>query len=179
MNLCMDPCLVAEVIHVLFPMHICYTKPPVPSLRLCLCPARPLWFCVGVCNVVLGPVCSQCLWGAFLLLQLLQVFADPLSSAFPSWPLEEPGLWTSFIDGSAASPRASNGFVIRGRIGNEERQGNIEMEFFSLWSGLNWSKRVTLFQAGIMDETAIIDGIEMCSGIEMGPKMLKSIAEWF
>lgn len=32
--------------------------------------------------------------------------------------------------------------------------------------------RVTLFQAVIIDET---DG--MCSGIEMGPKMMKSLAD--
>lgn len=180
----MDPCLVAELIHVLFPMHICYTKPnPLCLLWDCV-RVQPgcCWFCVRVCSVVLAPVCSQCLWGGFLLLQLLQGFcwASELSSFFPSWPLEE----STFMDllnwwdcSKPQSQPVTHGLVRRGSIGNEERQENIYVELFSLilWSWLNRSKRVTLFQAVIIDEAAITDGV--CSGIEMGPKMMKSLAD--
>lgn len=156
MNLCMDPCLVAELIHVLFPMHICYTKPnPLCLLWDCV-HVQPghCRFCAGVCSVLLvlsvGSVCERFPSAAASPGFLLFLWVQQL---FPSWPLEEPAL-------GVQSQPITHGFVIRGRIGNEERQQNIYVEFFSLilWSCLNWSKRVTLFQGGIIGETAVTAG---------------------
>lgn len=149
MNLCMDPCLVAELIHVLFPMHICYTKPNPLCLfwdSVSVQPGR-CCFCVGVWSVVLAPACSQCFWGGFFLLQLLQGFCwcPEFSSFFPSWPLEESAFMDLLHCQECSKPQrqpGTHGFRIR----NEQRQENIYVEFFFLilWSWLNWSKRVAV-----------------------------------
>lgn len=160
MNLCMDPCLVAELIHVLFPMHICYTKPnPLCLLWDCV-RVQPghCRFCAGVCSVLLVlsviSVCERFSSAAaspgFLLFPWVSSFfqADLLKSQL---------LWT-FIDGSAEP--AHNTLICDKREDWKWGKQNIYVDFFSLilWSWLNWSKRVTLFQGGIIDETAISDG---------------------
>lgn len=139
------PCSRTDSCFVSYAYLLHKTKPPVPSLRLCPCPAR-LW--LGLCwslQCAVGPVSSQCLWGGFLLLQLLQGFcwSPEFSSFFPSWPLEEStfvGLLCWWECSEPQSQPVTHGFIIKGRIGNEERQENIYVEFFSLilWSWLNW-----------------------------------------
>lgn len=136
MNLCMDPCLVAELIHVLSPMHLCYTN-QIPCAFFWDCVSvQPGcgWFCVGVWSVVLGPVCSQCFPGGFLLLQLLQGFCWlPKLGFFPSWPLERISFYgPPLLLGVQQAPEpAWNTWIC------EKRQNwkweNIYVGFFSLY----------------------------------------------
>lgn len=155
------PCSRTDSCFVSYASLLHKTKPPVPSLRLCPCPARPLQVWCWSLQCALGPVCSQCLWEVFFCCSFSRVFAVPLSSA----AFSKLTCWRASFYGppllmGVQSQPITHWFVIRGRTGNEERQQNIYVNFFSLilWSWLNWSKRVTLFQGGIIDETAISHG---------------------
>lgn len=116
MNLCMDPCLVAELIHVLFPMHICYTKtkPPRAFSETVSVSSQAIAVFVlefGVCCWLL-PVVSV-FEEVFSCCSFSRVFADPLSSvaSFQADLLKNQLLWTSFIARSAATEAAWNTWI--------------------------------------------------------------------